>query len=533
MRKITLLIVDDEYRIGQLIARLVHWEELNLEQLGVFDNSEQAYGAILLNHPDIVISDIKMPVMDGLKLVQKVQESNLHPHFIFISGFREFEYAHTALKYGVEDYLLKPVKEEELNAVLAKVTQTHAQSIQKVQEEKRLKEAAHLGQLLSGADAVAVLEQPGQVIDWDSFNRNYHSNVRTGKLLAVMLWLDYDTPEEKEDIQDRLVINNMISMTENRLRPSVQEQLYAIVQKCGVLFVLNYAAGSTEEILRELHTVFSDVKQYLMAFTVYRVTMAIGEEVSLEQPAKTIACAKHRARQRILLGVDRIISGTEWTAPENPCVPLSTSEKYQLQNAVEAFSDEALTALLAAKRSQLQNADHSDPVDWYRMADDFTAEFFGLFPQTQQTLQKARQLQDRLSQCWTAGSLFDTLQEELCDVLKKFRAGQEQKTARPIRETEKYVAEHYAEKITLEEIAAKLQMNPSYFSALFKKQTGKNFQNYLQDYRIEKAKELLRTTNETMMSIAERVGYTDTRYFSQCFAKVVGVKPSIYRKMYS
>ena len=131
MKKITLLIVDDEYRIGQLVARLVHWEELNLERLGVYDNSEQAYGAILLHHPDIVISDIKMPVMDGLKLVQKVQESNLHPHFIFISGFREFEYAHTALKYGVEDYLLKPVKEEELNAVLAKVTQTHAQSIQK------------------------------------------------------------------------------------------------------------------------------------------------------------------------------------------------------------------------------------------------------------------------------------------------------------------------------------------------------------------------------------------------------------------
>lgn len=297
MKKITLLIVDDEYRIGQLVARLVHWEELNLERLGVYDNSEQAYGAILLHHPDIVISDIKMPVMDGLKLVQKVQESNLHPHFIFISGFREFEYAHTALKYGVEDYLLKPVKEEELNAVLAKVTQTHAQSIRKVQEEKRLKEAAHLGQLLSGADAVSVLERSGQAIDWDNFNRNYHTNIRAGKLLAVMLWLDYDTPEEKEDIQDRLVINNVISMTENRLRPSVQEQLYAIVQKCGVLFVLNYEAGGSEKILRELHTVFSDVKQYLAPFSAYRVTMAIGEEVAPEQAARTIACARHRTRR--------------------------------------------------------------------------------------------------------------------------------------------------------------------------------------------------------------------------------------------
>lgn len=78
-----------------------------------------------------------------------------------------------------------------------------------------------------------------------------------------------------------------------------------------------------------------------------------------------------------------------------------------------------------------------------------------------------------------------------------------------------------------------LTAGASYFSTLFKKETGRNFQNYLTEYRIEKAKELLRTTNETMMSVAEQVGYQDTRYFSQCFVKVVGVKPSLYRKMYS
>lgn len=107
----TILIVDDEFRIGQLIRRLIHFEELGLELIDVFDDSEKALGAILLHHPDVVISDIKMPGMDGLELVRRTQEAGIASRFVFVSGFREFEYAHKALQYGVEDYLLKPVKE--------------------------------------------------------------------------------------------------------------------------------------------------------------------------------------------------------------------------------------------------------------------------------------------------------------------------------------------------------------------------------------------------------------------------------------
>lgn len=89
------------------------------------------------------------------------------------------------------------------------------------------------------------------------------------------------------------------------------------------------------------------------------------------------------------------------------------------------------------------------------------------------------------------------------------------------------------EKIGLEEIAKYVGLNASYFSALFKKETGKNFLSYLTEIRINHAKELLRITNDTMSSIAEKVGYADARYFSQCFEKMVGMKPSLFRKLYT
>lgn len=533
MKKPTLLIVDDEYRIGQLISKLIHYEELGIELLGVYDSSEQAYGAILLNHPDIVISDIKMPVMDGLELVKKVIENDLHPHFVFISGFREFEYAHTALKYGVEDYLLKPVKESELNAVLQRVGQAHLQKIQHAQETKRLQEEAHRGHIMAGADAVSVLEQAGQPVSWQSFNETYHTDVRPGKLLAFEIKLDYQQLDQMDDIQDRLVVNNVIAMTESRLRPKVQEQLYAVDKKTGVLCVLNYPASSSAEVRRELHTVFVDVKQYLCAFPEYQVTMALGDEAELDGAAATLETVRHRLRQRVLLGVDRLIAGTDCRKDCGQAAELDAACRSQVHNVVEALSVQAVSESVDAQLQRVKKIPDCDPVIYSLLAERFLECFFTSLPPESPLQKEQAKLQKRLEQCWSVPMLFEVLKQAMEEILEELRLGQQQKTLRPVREAEDYIAQHYAEKVTLEEIAELLHMNPSYFSTLFKKETGKNFQNYLQDYRIERAKKLLRTTNETMMSIAEQVGYTDTRYFSQCFVKVVGIKPSLYRKMYS
>ena len=103
----------------------------------------------------------------------------------------------------------------------------------------------------------------------------------------------------------------------------------------------------------------------------------------------------------------------------------------------------------------------------------------------------------------------------------------------PVRKAMEYVENNYMDKIGLEEIAEYVGLNASYFSALFKKESGKTFINYLTDYRMEQAVDLLLTKDEKTYIIAEKVGYTDARYFSQCFEKIVGMKPSLFRKLYA
>lgn len=106
-KKWRVLIVDDEFRIGRLIKKLIHWDEFALECVDVVDNGGTAFEIIQsVRCPDVVITDIRMPKINGLELIAMTREIHKNMKFVVISGYKEFEYAHQALQYGVEDYLL-------------------------------------------------------------------------------------------------------------------------------------------------------------------------------------------------------------------------------------------------------------------------------------------------------------------------------------------------------------------------------------------------------------------------------------------
>ena len=118
---IKVLIADDEVKVIQLIEHLVDWQAFEMEIVGRVNDGEKALETILQQQPDLVVTDIRMPVINGIELVQKAQEAGQNPFFIMISGYSEFEYAQRAVQLGVEDYLLKPLRQKDLEAVLTKI----------------------------------------------------------------------------------------------------------------------------------------------------------------------------------------------------------------------------------------------------------------------------------------------------------------------------------------------------------------------------------------------------------------------------
>ena len=136
-----VLIADDEIKVSELIQCLIDWDKLGMEVIGTVNDGVEAYELILEKHPDIVITDIRMPGMDGIELVEKVLgnvESDRKVFFVIISGYSQFEYAQQAVKLGVEDYLLKPIKKKELEAVLHKILGKYSETANALEEKEDL-----------------------------------------------------------------------------------------------------------------------------------------------------------------------------------------------------------------------------------------------------------------------------------------------------------------------------------------------------------------------------------------------------------
>ena len=134
-----ILIVDDEPDICELIHKLIDWEELELTSLGSSQNGIDAMEIILRQKPDIVITDIQMPGMTGLEMIEKASQQKLQTKFIVVSGYREFEYAQQAIRFGVEDYLLKPISKTDLNLVLKRLLQENGAVLERRASENAMR----------------------------------------------------------------------------------------------------------------------------------------------------------------------------------------------------------------------------------------------------------------------------------------------------------------------------------------------------------------------------------------------------------
>ena len=142
------------------------------------------------------------------------------------------------------------------------------------------------------------------------------------------------------------------------------------------------------------------------------------------------------------------------------------------------------------------------------------------------------EMEDRFWHCADAQDVLQALREGLCQQIRQLRDERSLRETRPITDAKRYIQQHYQEALRLEDVSSAAGFNATYFSTLFKKETGQNFMDYLTDLRIGKAKELLSGYDLSVQDVAEMVGYRDLKYFSKLFKKVTGVSPSDYKKLY-
>ena len=384
---IRVIIADDENRICKLIMKLIQWDEIGMIIVGTASNGVEALELIEKEKPDIAITDIRMPGYDGLQMIEKAKTINKDLEFIIISGYGQFEYAKKAIEYGVKDYLLKPINQEELLQALLKVKE----DITKKRGQVALKEQYESSLNLRG------------------------KNVRTSFL------------------------NNAIESS---------------------------SKDSTVNSLEEICFDFS--KKFI-----HRVERLDKEGIKKE-----------------ILHLQREIGQSD----------IEREECRSLMHEI------ARIYYLTMKSNKIEAGDTPEESKILEEAIDNSQSIEDLFH-----------------------VLIDHIDTSLTLLLDKDRAG----NLRQINQAKKYIEENYMKNITLEDLGTHIGFNPSYFSSLFKKETGTSFIEYLSQIRMEKAKELLRESDLRIQDICLMVGYNDVKYFSKSFMKYTGLKPNEYRKIFA
>lgn len=525
-----IMLVDDEEEIREGIKRKIDWTGNGFELVATAENGQEALEQAELLHPDVVITDIKMPFMDGLTLGKLLAERLPGIKLVIFSGFDDFEYAQKAIQINVAEYILKPINSTELVAVLQKLkAQLDSEFAEKrnveilrrhYEESLPVLREQFWSRLLNGRISQRKLGEQAALYDIDL----------SGSYWAVaLLHFDADAGDSTPIRQSELIPLSVRQLVDENLgrRCNFKSLLYndyiAVVasfedrgQILGLIDGLNQICKLARRFLEvtvsagvgsictapvELHVSMAGARSALD----YRVLLGAGRAIYIDdvEPDPTAQFQFDEQDER------ELIASIKLGTPEN------------ITNAAKRFIGQFKAARLPLSQYQLylmeMMAELLKVIRSYQIDADeiFGHDFDGSFHLSQ--FESPDELEN-----WFADICL-----RISSLIRRERSNSSRATADRAKE---FIAENFANfDISVEMLCDHLHVSPAYFSTLFKKETGMSFVAYLTDVRMQEAIKLLSTTEDKTYEISLKVGYAEPNYFSYVFKKQFGMSPTKYR----
>ena len=527
---IKVVIADDEVHICRLIQALIQWDRLEMELSGVAGNGIEALDMIREKKPDILITDIRMPGCSGLELISRAKEVLPELQVVIISGYAHFEYAQQAMKFGVGDYILKPIKQDELNNTLMRMAEKlkDSQSIedrliiskQTDQDMKRLRKSL----------VENLIDRKLREVSCEMLNSVYH--VAAGRDVV------YQPMEIRIDQNLRVSNDNTARVISEKTERIFDEAFGKICADHVISFrnmtaygVLLYKTDMEDSIRNVMRDAMHKAEEEAGLLGSFEFTIALGREVTTaDKIPGSFNELDDIAESRITEGTSRIY--TEIETPSHMDRPAIvehfTSEIEKRSDTISQADAERIAADLNASVNAVPDA---CGFEIYRIVDEAGRAFISRMIKGSAD-DEITDFENDIDGCSNTSTLFQALYNMMKDLISRRDKDLENATVRPVREAKKYVCDHFSESVTLEQVSSILGFSSSYFSVLFKKETGEGFSKYLIQVRMDEAKRLLRETDIPVSQIAEKVGYQDQKHFTQTFHKTAGITPGEYRKLY-
>jgi len=524
-----VFLVEDEYVVRESIKNNIEWSDYGFEFCGEAGDGEVALSLIRKELPDIVITDIKMPFMDGLTLSKLIKEEFPWMEIILLTGYEEFAFAKEALRIGVARYLSKPISGEMLTSELTQLGEKikekkeeraiHEKYIKEMEERTVQEKQEFFDSIVTGGKNAAVLLEEARKLSLDLSAVYYN-------ILLLKVWSDRHDMEEYS--------KTVVSM-ENRLKEMAEEKKVLLFDRHLEGKALIFKANSEEEMdtlmkefIEKLKAMFAENRHIHFFGGVGKTVMHISEI------PESFACAGKGFAHRYLGETDRFMLDSDNKQVDR--LSLSNINPKQMAHErvteflrrgdgmeVNFFVEEFLHGL-GEKALQSSMFRQYITMDTYLTVIDFLENELGV----------SREVMDTMELDTTVTSTEERAIAFMKDIISNALALREDMSKNRyhdvVRDAISYIEKHYSEEeFSLNELASYVNFSPNHLSAVFRQQTGQPFIKYLTDYRITKAKELLRCTGKKSSEIAILVGYKDAHYFSYAFKKAQGMTPTQYR----
>ena len=492
-----VLIVDDEKIEREGLKYLLSREE---GERNVFEasNGKQALQIIRSEDIQLVLTDIKMPHMDGLELSRRAKEENPALQIIIFSGYSDFTFAQEAIRYGVTEYILKPVNPEDFHKVIQKAEKVIEQ--RKKKESREIKEKNFLQNYLYSGK-LETLEKAKDMIDLEKWN-GWHCGILLESDVAF-----FDTAEET-------------------LEEEIQKELRR------VCFYLNLNARQSLLLFQDVYCDYHLVANHLYNFMKrkYRDSfyLAVSRKFEgceclpeiLEQLEQQMEEKFYHPEKHVFSNEDDVLKLSVGEVQDSQIMQMIS------EDITRKDTDQLRKHFACLKEKYHDNTKYS--AMYIKFV--FSNVIQELFQENQ--FSGERRLEHEIERLYNCRNIMEIL-EVTEDNIKEYEAFLDRSMSSSRNEVaavKNYIYQHYEEDLNLEMLAEKVYLSSGYLSFIFKKETGMNLNRYIRVFRMEKAKELLCSTNMKVAQVSERVGFANVSYFCRSFREYYGSSPESYRK---
>lgn len=528
--KYTVLLVDDEEEVIQAIMKKINWEGLGFSVIGYANNGLKALEMMEEFQPDVVMTDIKMPYMDGMELAGRIKAEYPATKILIFTGFDDFEYAKEAVHLEVEEYILKPVNSVEMINVFTQMKIKLDQEISEKRNAQTLQRYYMESLPLLQANFYSTLIE-GRIREEELSKYISDYQISLDGPYFCCLVIHTSANHIPEGMNPMLLTTSVQKQAQERLGEKWRAKCFTYLGNTVLIAQLH-----TENEVSELTDEGDRFCRYARRMIGAVVTVGIGEVCqNILELSQSFSGAREAVSYRGIYGATRAINIQE-IAPQETIDSGNAGEEAltNLFKMIRLGSEEETVQAVNQYWKQLSiphvslQQHHIAVMEMvsalYRFAGNNEIEMEGEpFSENMGELYaKLLDLEPETLRKW--------LQATCLSFREKLFWARSRSTKSFVLKAMEYVREHYAdEDISLDQVCEVLGVSSSYFSTIFKKETGNSFIGYLTDYRMEQAARMLIGTNEKSYIIAKQVGYSDPNYFSYVFKRKYGVSPSKYR----